>query len=503
MTRLGLSNIAFEQLPGGHELVRHQRITSIELAPTTLCPWEQFTFQVVKDYETKHKVKVFSLQSVFYGTDIVMAKDPITATKHLKHVLGVCKSAGIDKITFGSPKARVCKDDNERRLVERVIRDCALIYPEVTICVEPNARIYGCNYMTTLADAIAFAEDIQLPNVKIQLDVGNFILEGDNLDTLSKNVYMIGAVHISDVNLGPLIHDAQHQLVARFLSKIGYNGHISLEMRMPEDPKALITALSHSNLWYAASLNHKLPSCLVGYTGFVGSNLRDQLWFNQYVNRSNLHTIKNEDFDTVYFAAMPGSMWYANGHAEEDFDSLQLYWNVLETVQATKFVLISSMNVYGGSRDVYETDAPQPCTTYGRHRLVLEQLVRAHFARYFIVRLPGLFGPHLKKNAIYDIANGHRLEFVNLATCYQWYDLTWLAEDMERVWGNLSKDRVVLNVTTPPVTTREIATLSSKDTSVCRDEPSTFNPLIQSHTKYLHTLDQVLERIQSYFAETL
>lgn len=501
MVRLGISNIAFESLPDGHTYVKRYEITNIELAPTTLCPWDQFTSQTIQTYEATHKCNVFSLQSIFYNTGIQIAKDPDQAIQHLTRVLQVCCETNVDKITFGSPKARVCTTDADRQTIHRVIKECALAFPAVTICIEPNAHVYGCNYITTLSEAISFVLDVNLPNVKIQLDVGNFILENDNLDMLKTHVYMLGAVHISDENLGPLVHEKSHTQIATFLKQIGYNGHISLEMRAPATLSELGKAIQLCKKLYDAK--HRLPSCLVGYTGFVGSNLRDQRWFNEYVNRSNLHTIKNRDFSTVYFAAMPGSMWYANSHVDEDFKALQLYWSVIKTISARKFVLISSMNVYGNARSVTEIDLPEPCTTYGRHRLILEQLVQECFERYFIVRLPGLFGPHLKKNAIYDIANGHRLEFVNLAASYQWYNLVWLFGDLDAVWRNSDQHKEVLNITTPPVTTRELAAFSTRDISVCRDDPNTDNPLIQSKHGYLHTLEDVFAGIQVYFEETL
>lgn len=498
---LGISNIAFGDCAASWALLTDFGLTQIEVAPTVLCPWSQFNATIVRQYELDHNVKVFSLQSVFYNTDIVIAKDPDGARKHLCRVLQVCKEADISKITFGSPKSRVIRPGTgcvDAECIRAFIYDCALKFPDVSICVEPNARVYGCNYLTTLAEVVEFVLSIDLPNVKVQLDVGNFILETDTLDSIRTHAYLIGAVHISDKHLLHLEDAETHQTIAQYLTNIQYSGPISLEMRQTT-LKELATAIKLVHKWYPDVQTNQNPSCLVGYTGFVGGNLRDQLYFDEYINRVNLESLRGRHMGTVYFAAMPGSMWHANSHATDDFAALQLYWNVLKTVHADKFVLISSMNVYGNARHVTELDSPKPITVYGQHRLLLEQLVTQRFDCTFVVRLPGLFGPHLKKNAIYDVAHGHRLEFVNLAAVYQWYDLQWLSDDMAMLWSARKTHSLIVNITTPPVPTSQIAALSDRDTTKCRNVPTEFSPHIQSTKGYVRTLEYVLDHIKQYF----
>ena len=501
----GISNIAYESLPNGHSVLQTCDISQVELAPTTLCPWTEFTAQTVLDYETQHNVKVFSLQSVFYGTNIVIARNYSRAFAHLCKVLDICTKAHVPKITFGSPRARTQTCESDTEIIQLLVKACATKFPNVNICIEPNATEYGCTYLTTLEQALDFVKIINLPNVKIQLDVGNLILEQDSIDVLKTCVYRIGAVHISDKQLGPILTADSHKYVAQFLQDIEYSGHISLEMRQPETLADLVDELETAQTLYKHVIdppNLLGKSCLVGFTGFVGANLRDQIWFDEYVNRDNLDSIRGHSFRTIYFAAMPGSMWFANSHPQEDLKAYQLYKKALETVHAHRFVLISSMNVYGNAQNVTEVDIPKPCTAYGRHRRLLEQFVQKHFQTHFIVRLPGLFGPHLKKNAVYDIAHNHRLEHVNLATSYQWYDLQWLRTDLQKIWAQTGQRCEILNITTPLVSTREIAALSTRDTRVCRDEPTMFRPHICSKHGYLRPIEQVKEHIQKYFRDS-
>ena len=40
-----------------------------------------------------------------------------------------------------------------------------------------------------------------------------------------------------------------------------------------------------------------MKNCLIGYTGFVGSNLNSQAQFENLYNSKNIDTIENQEFD--------------------------------------------------------------------------------------------------------------------------------------------------------------------------------------------------------------
>jgi hypothetical protein len=67
---------------------------------------------------------------------------------------------------------------------------------------------------------------------------------------------------------------------------------------------------------------------------------------------------------------------------------------------------------------------------YGKHRLALENFIRMQFSSVLVVRLPGLFGPGLKKNVIYDLVHDNMVAAINTSSSFQYYDVSRLSADI-------------------------------------------------------------------------
>lgn len=195
---------------------------------------------------------------------------------------------------------------------------------------------------------------------------------------------------------------------------------------------------------------------LIGYTGFVGSNLSRQHTFDRLYNRQNIDTIAQSDFDVVVCAAPQAVKWWANKHPEEDWQSIEQLIDALEHTRAERFVHLSTIDVFPKLQGVDETfDCHQQDNhAYGRHRLALEDAVRKTFGeRAHIIRLPALFGKGLKKNVIYDLMHGNMLDAINPASRFQWYGLSRLWDDINVV---LEHDIQLCMLATEPIKTQTI-----------------------------------------------
>ena len=196
-------------------------------------------------------------------------------------------------------------------------------------------------------------------------------------------------------------------------------------------------------------------NALIGHSGFVGGNLLACRSYDSVYRSSDIDTIRGREFEHVVCAGVQAMKWWANLHPEEDLAGIDRLLDALSEVRAERFTLISTIDVYPSPREVDE-DSPVETAghhAYGLHRLQAEQRIAEMFPETLVLRLPGLFGPGLKKNVIYDLIHDNNLHQVHPGGVFQYYDLRRLADDIDRAWA-LGLD--MLNVSSGPIGTSEI-----------------------------------------------
>ena len=197
-------------------------------------------------------------------------------------------------------------------------------------------------------------------------------------------------------------------------------------------------------------------SALIGYTGFVGSTLCRTRNFDTLINSRNSYDLRGGSFDLVVCAGVPAVKWLANKEPEMDRATITGLADVLTTIGAKEFVLISTIDVYPDTSVTSDENTsidPSINHAYGRHRLEFERWVTDRFPTTRVIRLPALFGEGLKKNVIFDLLRGNLTDNVNPASRFQWYPLRRLASDMERIRAN---DIRLINLFPEPIRTSDI-----------------------------------------------
>lgn len=199
-----------------------------------------------------------------------------------------------------------------------------------------------------------------------------------------------------------------------------------------------------------------MSKCLIGYTGFVGSSLLRQTKFNFLYRSTNIHEIVDKEFDCVVCAGVSAKKWLANKQPEEDWKSINYLIDCLRRVQTNLFILISTVDVFKNPAFVDEDTIPDEIGLhpYGINRLRLEQFVREGFPNSVIVRLVGLVGPGLRKNAIFDIHNNNNLDQLNKRAMYQYYPIVNLWRDINIALNN---NLNLLHLTSEPIKLEEVA----------------------------------------------
>lgn len=196
-------------------------------------------------------------------------------------------------------------------------------------------------------------------------------------------------------------------------------------------------------------------NALIGSTGFVGGNLQAQAPFHEFYRSTNIDDIRGKSFDLIVCAGAPAVKWKANKEPLEDKQSLQKLENALAAAKAKHVVLISTVDVYPNPIGVDESIQidPEIAQPYGKHRFQLERFVESRFSTT-VIRLPGLFGPGLKKNIIFDFLNKNAVDQINCESVFQFYDTRRLWADIELVRrAGLS----TANFATEPVSVKDVA----------------------------------------------
>ncbi len=198
-----------------------------------------------------------------------------------------------------------------------------------------------------------------------------------------------------------------------------------------------------------------MSKALIGYSGFVGSTLLKQTNFDYRYRSNNIGNSSGLSFDTVVCAGAPAQKWLANKDPQSDWKTITGLIAHLQSIECKTFILISTVDVFRSPTGVTEETFVDEVGLYpyGLHRRQLEKFVEEHFPRYLIVRLPGLVGPGLRKNVIFDFLNRNNLEAVDSRNIFQFYPMVNLWYDIQLA---LKMNVKIIHLTAEPISVSDI-----------------------------------------------
>ncbi|MCM1182311.1 MAG: NAD(P)-dependent oxidoreductase [Roseburia sp.] len=155
---------------------------------------------------------------------------------------------------------------------------------------------------------------------------------------------------------------------------------------------------------------------LVGYTGFVGSNIyaRARNRIEGVFDSKNIEKAYGLEPELLIYAGLRAEKYLANSEPEKDLSRMLQACENIRQINPKKPVLISTIDVYKNPVCVDEESSPlfdgvgdtgagvQP---YGLNRYYFEAWLKKEYPDALIIRLPALYGLHIKKNFIYDLIN--------------------------------------------------------------------------------------------------
>lgn len=217
----------------------------------------------------------------------------------------------------------------------------------------------------------------------------------------------------------------------------------------------------------------KNKDALIGYTGFIGSNLIN---FRKNIfkfNSQNIHKIENQKFNIIICAGTSSKIWLAKENPKSDKQKIDFLIKYLKTIKVRKFVLISTSEIYGKSKNTIETtkNLLKGNSHYGINRLYLENFIQRNFDKTYIIRLPIVYGKNFSKNCIYDLIYKNDIDKLNGNDLVQIYNVVNLKKHINYV---LKQNIFKLNISCEPI---KLSQLAKRYFNINLNEEKTFRKM--------------------------
>lgn len=158
---------------------------------------------------------------------------------------------------------------------------------------------------------------------------------------------------------------------------------------------------------------------IVGGRGLTGSAVMRHCEANGFeyrvLQRDNHQNYHGEKCDVLIYANGNALKWKANENPHFDFHaSLATTVEYVHNIRYGKYVHLSTVDVYSDKTSLEGTSEeaiidPAGLDVYGFHKFMAEEYVRKFVPdNHLILRLPGLVGPGLQKNPVYDFLHDEK-----------------------------------------------------------------------------------------------
>ncbi len=277
--KYAISNIAWspEEDERMYDYLSERRM-GLEIAPTRIFPWERSETlgrmtgpydkareagAWAKDLYNYYGIKTVSMQSILNGVKANIfgsEKENRALVQYMKKAIDFAAAIKCPNLVFGCPLNRNIPDGYSLQKAATVSID---FFSEITmyaaqrgVClgIEANPTIYSTNFVNYTSQAFDLVKCIgrevgknASKAIKVNFDLGAVLTNGESIYELltEKNVPLISHVHYSEKELKMLRRRNEHKEIIRLLEEGGYENYISIEMRMPERSKDVLTVIEY------------------------------------------------------------------------------------------------------------------------------------------------------------------------------------------------------------------------------------------------------------------
>ena len=134
------------------------KIKKIEGVLSKINKWDLIDNDELKNVKTMLEafdVEMGSIQSIFYDVNIRSLNEKNKFTQHINKLIEFSKILGFNVLVFGSPNLR---NGFNYEIIVDVLKtiDEVLLENNITMCIEPNSKIYNGEYFHTITEISEF-----------------------------------------------------------------------------------------------------------------------------------------------------------------------------------------------------------------------------------------------------------------------------------------------------------------------------------------------------------
>lgn len=245
--KLAFSTLAWE--PVHDALVRaalaRRDVRGIEVAPLKYWPQApdvpSATLASFKYGWSQAGISVVALQGILFGLPELQLFGSQEQRQALeRHLVGMCMMAatlGAGVVVLGAPKNRVRGELSEDAAMEQAAPLLYRVASEahdigVVLCVEPQPRMYGSDFIRTTEEAMRLVDVVNHPGFGVHFDAGASAINGESDAVVLRALQAARHYHASEADLLPLgAGTVDHHHLGAMIRAASYNQWLSIEMR--------------------------------------------------------------------------------------------------------------------------------------------------------------------------------------------------------------------------------------------------------------------------------
>lgn len=201
----------------------------------------------IKEYRAwwqDHNIDIIGAQSIHFGHLEFQLFQSTQKRRHMfeytAKMIERCGILGVHAIVFGSPKNRQRGEMSLAQaydIAEPFFRDLGqvAVNNNTTICLEPNAKEYDCDFVNTSIEGYNIVQRVNHPGFQLHLDAGNMTMMHEDIPHAIANcIQLMQHFHISEpfmTQVGVESSPVPHIAIADTLHRLKYQQWVSIEMK--------------------------------------------------------------------------------------------------------------------------------------------------------------------------------------------------------------------------------------------------------------------------------